>query len=110
MIPRVKSVTPLPGLKIAVSFRDGAAGIVDIGRSLRLRGVLERLKDSAFFARVYVGRNSRTVTWPGQLDLDPVMLYHRATGKSIEWIFDQDEPVKTARKRANHVVAQSPQE
>ncbi len=60
---------------------------------------MARLQDVEFFNKVRVARSYKTVTWPGQLDLDPVMLYHRATGKSIDWILDQDDPPPPARKR-----------
>jgi len=97
MIPRVKSVIPLDGFRIFVTFNDGAEGEVDIGKALKFRGVLAKLAEPEFFNRVHVARTYKTVTWPGQLDLDPVMLYHRATGKSIEWILDQDDPPKPKR-------------
>ncbi len=106
MIPKVKSVTPLPNLKIDVTFQDGVTGVIDIGKSLKLIGVLEPLKDPEFFALVHIGKLSKSVTWPGELDLDPVMLYHRATGKSIKWILDQDDPPKPTRKRKTETSIQ----
>jgi hypothetical protein len=98
MIPRVKSVVPLPNYRIEVTFKDGASGVVDIAAALGFIGMFEKLRDPAFFERVHVGRSNKTVTWLGQFDLDPVMLYHRATGKSIEWILDQEEPEKIQAK------------
>ena len=104
MIPKVKSVNALPDYRIEVTFNDEASGIVDIAASIGFRGILAKLSDPDFFNCVQVGRSYKTVTWPGQLDLDPVMLYHRATGKSIEWILAQDEPSKPVRKRSSKRV------
>ena len=103
MIPRVKNVIPLPDYRIEVTFNDGASGVVDIGAALGFKGMFERLRDPEFFKRVRVGRSSRTVEWSSQLDLDPVVLYSRATGKSVEWILAQDEPPKTAQRRKTAV-------
>jgi len=97
MIPRVKSVIPLPNYRIEVTFKDGATGIVDIAEALGFKGVFAKLRDTAFFNRVHVGRSSRTVQWSNQLDLDPVVLYHRATGKSIEWILALEDPNELSR-------------
>ena len=98
MIPRVVLVEPLQNYCIRVEFKDGASGVIDVGKTLGFEGVFGKLADVAFFNRVRVGRTYKTVTWPGQLDLDPVMLYHRATGKKIEWILAQPGPDRPARK------------
>jgi hypothetical protein len=41
-------------------------------------GVFASLRDPAEFAKVYVNPESRTVTWPNDLDLDPDVLYAKA--------------------------------
>jgi len=101
MIPKVRNVNPLPDYRIEVTFNDGAYGVVDIKAALGFKGMFERLRDPEFFNRVRIGRSSKTVEWSSQLDLDPVLLYSRATGKSVEWILAQDEPEKPARKRSD---------
>ena len=40
-----------------------------------MKGVLKQLADPGFFAKVYVDEELGTVTWPGELDLDPDNLY-----------------------------------
>ena len=99
MIPKVKSVNALHYYRIEVTFNDGASGVVDIGAVFGFKGMFERLRDPEFFKQVRVGRLSRTVEWSSQLDLDPVVLYSRATGKSVEWILAQEEPAKPIRKK-----------
>lgn len=78
--PRVTSVSPLPAYRLDVGFADGTRGVVDCS-DLILRhsaGVFASLRDPTEFAKVYVHRESRTVTWPRDLDLDPDVLYARA--------------------------------
>lgn len=41
-----------------------------------MTGVLEKLKDQAFFAQVFIDKELQTVSWPGKLDLDPDNLYN----------------------------------
>ncbi len=68
---RVKALSVLPGYRLAVTFRDGTCGIVDLSR-LRpdpSHGVFAALADLRLFeqARIELG----TVTWPNGADLDP---------------------------------------
>ncbi len=100
MIPRVIEVLPLTDYRIQVEFNDGMSGIVDIAAALGFKGIFSKLRDPEFFKRVRVGRSSRTVEWPGQLDLDPVVLYSRATSKSIKWVLNAPEPVSKNRRKA----------
>lgn len=78
--PRVTDVSALPGYRLDIGFADGSRGIVDCSH-LVLResaGVFADLRDPAEFAKAYVHPQSRTVTWPRDLDLDPDVLYARA--------------------------------
>jgi hypothetical protein len=71
---RVVSVKPLSNNRINISFSDGTVGVVDVSDIVG-RGVFAALSDPAEFAKVYVNPESRTVTWPGELDLCPDSLY-----------------------------------
>ena len=105
MIPRVESVIPLSDYRIEVTFTDGVSGIVDIAATLGFKGMFARLRDPEFFKRVHVGQSSKTVEWSDQLDLDPVMLYSRATGKSVEWMLNAPEPGVKRRKTRTKELA-----
>ena len=74
-------VEPLPGFRIRVKFSDGVEGTVDLSH-LRHRGVFRQWEEPGFFERVFISKESQTVTWPGDLDLDPDVLYARATGRA----------------------------
>jgi hypothetical protein len=78
--PRITSVSALPEYRLELGFADGTRGVVDCSH-LILRpdpGVFAQLREPAEFAKVYVNPESRTVTWPNDLDLDPDVLYARA--------------------------------
>ena len=78
--PRVTSVSPLPEYRLDVGFADGTRGVVDCSHLIlgQDAGVFASLRDPVAFAKVYVHPESRTVTWPPDLDLDPDVLYARA--------------------------------
>ncbi|GMA63707.1 hypothetical protein GCM10025859_41470 [Alicyclobacillus fastidiosus] len=40
-----------------------------------MKGVLEQLREKKFFEQFYIDPELGTVTWPGELDLDPHNLY-----------------------------------
>ncbi len=66
MNPHAKSVSPLEGYQLEVSFVNGETRLFDVKPYLD-RGVFTRLRDPALFrsARVVAG----SVEWPGGLDL-----------------------------------------
>jgi len=83
MIPDVVAVRPLGGTKLWLRFEDGAEGVVDLAE-FELAGALQALKDLEFLAKVHVDPELGTVAWPGGIDLDPLVLYTRATGRPPE--------------------------
>jgi hypothetical protein len=78
---RISSVTVLPEFKLKLRFTDGAEGIADLNEIPR-DGVFEDWNDPAFFAKVRLDRG--VLTWPNGADLDPFVIYSRATGVPIE--------------------------
>jgi hypothetical protein len=79
---RIVSAIPLPGYRLRLRFTDGSEGEVDLSHLVG-RGVFEAWRDEALFRQVRVDPLTRTVTWPGELDLDPDVLYHEVTGKPL---------------------------
>jgi hypothetical protein len=60
---------------IRVTFSDGAVKEIEMGEELRAaRGVFVALRDPSVFAAVRIGE-SGAVEWPGEVDLDPEVLY-----------------------------------
>jgi hypothetical protein len=69
----VTDVQPLEGLRIQLTFSDGAVKQVDLmGRG----GVFAPIREHReIFEQVRVNPDSRTVEWPGEVDLDPEVIY-----------------------------------
>lgn len=76
---RLKALSVLPGYRLAVTFRDGTCGIVDLSRVRPepSHGVFGALADPRLFeqARTELG----AVTWSNGADLDPLWMYERIT-------------------------------
>jgi hypothetical protein len=72
----VTRVEPLEGHWLRVSFSDGSVKEVDLGELLSRGGVFAAIRDNRdLFEQVRLKPNSRTVEWPGEIDLDPDVLY-----------------------------------
>ena len=79
----ITKVSPLESFKLRIEFSDGAAGIADLS-DIPHEGVFAPWNDPEFFRCVAIDKESGTLVWPGEIDLDPYVLYSRATGKPIE--------------------------
>ena len=74
-MPRVVSVQPLEGFRLAVRFDDGTEGETSLGD--RLFGpVFEPLCDPNVFAKAFVDEFG-AIAWPNGADLAPDALYER---------------------------------
>ena len=74
----VSEVKPLEGHRIRVTFSDGAVKEIDLAGLLSAGGVFTPIYEQReIFEKVRVNPESRTVEWPGQIDLDPEVLYGR---------------------------------
>ena len=84
MLPRIFNVKYLRDYQLELVFNTGESGVVDFHNDLaKFRGVLAPLRDIAFFAQVKVDPESGTLSWPGDIDLDPDVLYSKATGAPL---------------------------
>jgi len=79
---RIVAAQPLANYRLWLRFTDGAEGEVDLSHLVG-RGVFARWNNPAEFAKVVVDPKTRTVRWPGDIDLDPDVLYSKVTGKAI---------------------------
>jgi len=79
---RIVEAKPLEGHRVWLRFDDGSEGVVAFDEA-ELTGVMAPLKEPAFFAQVYVEPEFGALAWPGEIELDPLALYERATGKPL---------------------------
>lgn len=85
---KVRDVQPLEGHWLRITFSDGAVKEVDISDVLAAGGVFAPILDRReVFEQVRVNPETQTIEWPGEVDLDPEVLYGRfepASGATIE--------------------------
>ena len=75
---KINHVEPLEDHWLRIEFSDGAVKDVDLGELLARGGVFAEIRDDRqAFEQVRVNAESRTIEWPGGLDLDPEVLYGR---------------------------------
>lgn len=85
---------------VRLTFSDGAVKEIDLSDVFSEGPVFAPMReDPKVFAQVRVNPETRTVEWPGEVDLDPEVLYGRfepASGSRIERRTIR-EPLHTAR-------------
>lgn len=73
---RATDVEALDGYVIRVTFSDGAVKEIDLSEDLaKARGVFVALRDPRIFSEAAINEVGGTVEWPGEIDLDPEVLY-----------------------------------
>lgn len=77
-IVHATAVKPLDGFCIRVAFSDGAIKEIDLSGLFSDGGVFEPIRrNRAVFTSVRVDPESGAIEWPGEVDLDPEVLYGR---------------------------------
>jgi hypothetical protein len=72
----VIDVEPRDGYWLRVTFSDGSVKDIDLGELLAGGGVFAGIRDDRdLFKQVRVKPDSRSIAWPGEVDLDPDVLY-----------------------------------
>lgn len=83
----ILEATPLEGRWVRLRFADGVVKDVDLAPILATGGVFAEIRDHrSAFERMYVDRETRTLAWPGDIDLDAVVLYGKfepASGEKL---------------------------
>jgi len=82
-LPHIVSARHVAGHLVHLRFEDGVEGDVDLRDVIgSFSGVLAPLADPKFVAKVFVNER-RTITWPGELDLDPIVLHCAVQGVPV---------------------------
>lgn len=98
LIKNVKIVPDLEGW-LLLDFDDHTRKLVNINP--HMYGVLAKLQDQTFFAEVFVDKELQTVSWPGELDLDPDKLYE--DGIDVEQVKNLVRAVKNKDGFSNFI-------
>ena len=61
--------------QLALKFKDGKKGKIDLAKCIDFVGIFEPLKDKKFFEQVSVNLDTGTICWPNGADISPVFLY-----------------------------------
>lgn len=79
--PRMTAVEVVGHGRVRLMFSDGLSGEIDL--LPRLSGpVFDSVRTEEGFARAFLDTEARTIAWPGEVDLDPDVLYERVrTGR-----------------------------
>jgi uncharacterized protein DUF2442 len=73
---KIRDVEVLEGYWLRLSFSDGAIKDVDLSELLATGRVFAPIRDRReVFDRVRVNPETQTIEWPGEVDLDPDVLY-----------------------------------
>src|SRR5437016_2484792 len=84
LLHRIESVEPLGGHVLRLRFDDGFEGDVDLRDVVRrFDGALAPRADPKFVEQVRLDPGFHTIPWPGELDLDPVVLYCVVKGIAV---------------------------
>lgn len=94
MVPEVVWVEPAEGYRVRLRFGDGTVGEVDVGALVSFVGVFEPLQDPTEFRKVRVDAESGTICWPTGADLDPLVLYAKATGVEVDELLAARSPAE----------------
>lgn len=81
-IAAVVGVAVLGDHLLRLLFADGTVGDVDFSHE-DWKGVLEHLRDPAYFATVRVDLEAGTITWPDGEDVAPEPLYASARARAL---------------------------
>lgn len=81
---RIKAISVLPGLRLAVTFNDGREGVVDFSavKTSTAPGIYAALREPGYFEKATLALGA--VAWPNGADLDPMWMYE-SLANSKSW-------------------------
>jgi hypothetical protein len=75
-VPRITVAVALEGRWVRLHFTDGLVQDVNLAPVFERGGVFSAIRDDrSLFEQVRVNPESGTIEWPGEIDLDPDVLY-----------------------------------
>lgn len=99
---RLRTVKPLEKFDAEIEFTNGSRSIINLEPYLH-GPVFEPIRnDQALFRAMYIDQETKTLTWPDEVDIDPDVLYY---GLTPAWA----EGTEAASLFHRHQEKQSPQ-
>jgi hypothetical protein len=81
-IVKVIRVSPRGGHELAIGFSDGTAGAIDFSEIIEEGGpMIEPLRDTAFFRRVFI--EFGVLAWPNGFDIDSIALHRDMKARGL---------------------------
>ena len=74
--------------RLRLTFSNGNSGVLDLAQQVQFIGTLAPLSDPAFFRQAFVAHG--TVCWPGDIDMDPMVLHQLTMGLPIDLIYAEE--------------------
>jgi hypothetical protein len=84
--PKVISVEAIEKYKLRIHFNDNIGGIYDIS-DLAGKGVFKLWEVEDNFFKVFICKESGAISWPGEIDIDPLNAYCSIKGISPDKYF-----------------------
>jgi hypothetical protein len=87
---KVIDIKPLPNYRLHLKYNDGVQGDIDLSYIVG-KGVFKAFLKEDFFNNVWIDETG-VPTWENDLDIDPINVYLKITGKSFdEYLKDSKE-------------------
>lgn len=98
----ITSATPLGDYWLQLTFSNRDSGKINLFKHVQFLGALAPLRDPAIFKQVFIDHG--TICWPGNIDLDPVVIHHLTMGLPIDLVHpeladDTNDPPGPAVRR-----------
>ncbi|WP_104371941.1 DUF2442 domain-containing protein [Desulfocucumis palustris] len=74
VLHEIKSVYPVRDFHLILEFDNGEYRVID-ARPFLVGPAFERIKNPAIFKKVSVDNDAGTISWFGEIDIDPDVLY-----------------------------------
>jgi hypothetical protein len=87
---QITSAKPSGGYRLRLQFSNGDEGEIDLFRHIQALPVLAPLAESTVFQQVFVDHG--TICWPGDIDLDPIVIHHLTMGLPLDLVHTELAP------------------
>jgi hypothetical protein len=81
---QISNAKAMDGYWLQLTFSNGDKGEINLSRHIQFLPRLVPLDDPAIFHQVYVDHG--TICWPGDIDLDPIVIHHLTMGLPIDLV------------------------